>query len=261
MAVSGSRRTGGRPPVAGPESRRRALALAFVVAAAMLCASLPAFASPEASAARGKDKSMADGRRRMLAAAMGGLIGSAAMQDEAPAMIEFARKVAYPPINRKDKKRCQWQSSSMGQSNAARADGGIFDLRECDLKGTSAAGKDISGVLMNDGKFQEVDFQQTVMSKAIAEGADFSNANFRNAIADRVDFKKAKFNGAIFQNTVLTGSNFEDADLTDADFTDAYIAMFDVKPLCKNPTMKGTNPKTGADTFESAGCFNTGLAR
>lgn len=247
--------------MARPASHRRAVALAFVAAAAMLCASLPAFASPEAGAARGGDRSVADGRRRMLAAALGGLVGTAAMQDEAPAMIEFARKVAYPPIDRKNKKRCMWQSSSMGQSNAARADGGIFDLRECDLKGTSAAGKDISGVLMNDGKFSDVDFQQTVMSKAIAEGADFSNANFRNAIVDRVDFRKSNFRGAVFQNTVLTGSNFEDADLTNADFTDAYIAMFDVKPLCKNPTMKGTNPKTGADTFESAGCFNTGLAR
>merc|ERR1712228_951870 len=128
-------------------------------------------------------------------------------------------------------------------------------------KGTSAASKDISGVLMNDGKFSGVDFQQTVMSKAIAEGADFSNANFRNAIVDRVDFRKSNFQGAVFQNTVLTGSNFEGADLTNADFTDAYIAMFDVKPLCANPTMKGKNPKTGANTYESAGCDIGAFAR
>ncbi|CAK0901783.1 unnamed protein product [Prorocentrum cordatum] len=260
MTAPGCRRAGARPPAAGQAGRRRAAALALAAAAA-LCASPPAFASPEAGAERGRSRSAADGRRGLLAATLGGLIGSAAMQDEAPAMVEFARKVAYPPIDRKNKKRCVWQSSSMGQSNAARADGGIFDLRECDLSGTSAASKDISGVLMNDGKFSGVDFQETVMSKAIAEGADFSNANFRNAIADRVDFRNSNFQGASFQNAVITGSNFEGADLTNADFTDAYIAMYDVKPLCKNPTMKGTNPKTGADTYESAGCFNTGLAR
>ena len=48
--------------------------------------------------------------------------------------------------------------------------------------------------------------------------------------------------------------SFEEADLTDADFTDAYIGQFDQKRLCKNPKLKGENPKTGAPTRESAGC-------
>lgn len=38
-----------------------------------------------------------------------------------------------PPIDRKDPNRCQLQSSSMGQANAARDK--LYDLRECDLKG------------------------------------------------------------------------------------------------------------------------------
>lgn len=39
-----------------------------------------------------------------------------------------------------------------------------------------------------------------------------------------------------------------------ADFTDAYIGDFDIRNLCKNPTLKGENPLTGADTRLSANC-------
>jgi len=52
----------------------------------------------------------------------------------------------------------------------------------------------------------------------------------------------------------LTGTTFEGADLENADFTDAYIGSFDLRNLCKNPTLKGENPTTGADTKFSAGC-------
>lgn len=36
--------------------------------------------------------------------------------------------------------------------------------------------------------------------------------------------------------------------------TQAYMGDFDQKNLCKNPTLKGTNPVTNADTRLSAGC-------
>ena len=71
---------------------------------------------------------------------------------------------------------------------------------------------------------------------------------------DRAYFKGASFKGALFNNAVLSGSSFEDAVLTDADFTDAYLGQFDQKKICKNPTLSGENPKTGAPTRESAGC-------
>lgn len=48
-----------------------------------------------------------------------------------------------PPIDRKDTNRCQLVSSSIGQANAARDK--LYDLRECDLRGQSGAGKDLSG--------------------------------------------------------------------------------------------------------------------
>ena len=60
--------------------------------------------------------------------------------------------------------------------------------------------------------------------------------------------------GTLFNNAVLSGTTFEDADLTDSDFTEAYVGMFDQRKLCKNPTLKGENPITNADTRESAGC-------
>jgi len=49
-----------------------------------------------------------------------------------------------PPIDRKDVNRCQLLSSSIGQANAARDK--LYDLRECDLRGQSGAGKDMSGM-------------------------------------------------------------------------------------------------------------------
>lgn len=53
---------------------------------------------------------------------------------------------------------------------------------------------------------------------------------------------------------VLSSSSFENADLTDVDFTDAYIGQFDQRRMCKNPTLQGENPVTGAPTRASLGC-------
>jgi len=147
----------------------------------------------------------------------------------------------------------------MGQANAARDK--LLDLRECKMVGDSAADKDIAGALMDRGDFSKVDFTNSIMSKLVAENATFVGANFKNAVIDRATFDGSNLKGAIFKNTILTGSTFEGADLRDADFTDAAIAAFDIKVLCKNPTMKGTNPVTGEDTYDSAGCYNQGLAR
>ena len=33
------------------------------------------------------------------------------------------------------------------------------------------------------------------------------------------------------------------------------LGPFDLRNLCANPTLDGTNPTTGADTKESAGCL------
>ena len=51
----------------------------------------------------------------------------------------------------------------MGQANAARDK--LYDLRECDLRGQSAAGKDISGFIGSDADFSGVDFKEAQLSK------------------------------------------------------------------------------------------------
>ena len=91
---------------------------------------------------------------------------------------------------------------------------------------------------------------------AIHLGTDskFDGADFTNAIVDRASFKGSSVRGAIFKNAVLTGTTFEDADVEGADFTEAAIGDFDLRSLCKNPTLKGQNPVTGEDTRFSVGC-------
>jgi len=59
-----------------------------------------------------------------------------------------------------------------------------------------------------------------------------------------------------FINAVLSGTTFTDANLQDTDFSDAYLGPFDIKNLCANPTLLGTNPVSNKDSRESAGCLD-----
>ncbi len=86
--------------------------------------------------------------------------------------------------------------------------------------------------------------------------SNFMGADFTNAIVDRASFKGSTLKGAIFKNAVLTGTSFDEADVENVDFSDAYIGSFDIRNLCKNPTLKGENPTTRQDTRLSAGCTN-----
>lgn len=147
----------------------------------------------------------------------------------------------------------------MGQANAARDK--LLDLRECNMTGKSAEEFDMAGVVMSDGDFSNVNFKGATLTKAIAIKGNFENADLSNTIADRATFDGSNLKNSIWKNAVLTTSTFTDADLEGADFTDAFIEAYGVKPLCANPTVKGTNKKTGVSTFESIGCQNTGLAR
>lgn len=199
--------------------------------------------------------------RRQLLAALGGLAGAAVLEGLAPpaeAGLERQR-IAYPPINRQDKKRCIWKSSAMGQANAARDK--LFDLRECKMSGTDASDKDIAGVLMNEGEFKDVKFVNTIMSKAVAYNATFDGSTFQNAVVDRVTFDGSSLKNSIFVNTVLTGTTFDGCDLENADFSQAIYNQGNIRALCKNPTLKGTNPVTGADTYLSAGCDMQSMGR
>ena len=159
-----------------------------------------------------------------------------------------------PPIDRKDTARCQLKSSAMGQANAARDK--LYDLRECDLTKEDGAGKDISGVIGADADFSGVNFKEAQLSKGYLRNSKFIGTDFTNAVVDRVSFDGSDMRKAIFVNTVLSGTTFLESNLEDTDFSDSYLGPFDLKNLCSNPTLKGKNPKTGADTKASAGCFN-----
>ena len=71
---------------------------------------------------------------------------------------------------------------------------------------------------------------------------------------DRATFKGSSLRNAIFKNAVLTGTTFEDADVEGADFTEVAIGDFDLRSLCKNPTVKGQNAVTGEETRITLGC-------
>ena len=88
----------------------------------------------------------------------------------------------------------------------------------------------------------------------LTKASNFDGADFSNAIVDRANFQGSSLRGTIFNNAVLTGTTFDDADLENSDFTEAAIGTFDLRNLCKNPTLKGENPVTGADTRLSVGC-------
>lgn len=161
-------------------------------------------------------------------------------------------KFKLPPIDFSDKTRCSLNSSTIGQANAARDK--LYDLRQCKLSGASAPGFDLSGVIMTDTDVSKSDFKEAYFSKGYLHDSTFDGADFTNAIVDRASFKGSSLRGTIFTNAVLTGTTFDNADLENADFTDAYIGNFDIKNICKNPTLKGENPTTGADTRMSVGC-------
>lgn len=159
-----------------------------------------------------------------------------------------------PPIDYKDKTRCTIVSSSIGQANAGRDK--LLDLRECNVAGQSAEGKDLSGMIASGADFSGMNFKEAQISKAYAKNSKFIGCDFTNSVSDRVSFDGSDLSKSIFANAVLSGTTFVDANLKDTDFTDAYIGPFDLKSLCANPTLTGTNPVTGRDTKESAGCFS-----
>jgi uncharacterized protein YjbI with pentapeptide repeats len=77
--------------------------------------------------------------------------------------VATAQQYKLPPIDRRDANRCVLVSSSMGQANAARDK--LYDLRECDLRSQTAAGKDMSGMIASEADFSGVNFKEAQISK------------------------------------------------------------------------------------------------
>ena len=85
-------------------------------------------------------------------------------------------------------------------------------------------------------------FKEGQISKAYARNSKFIGCDFTNAVVDRASFDGSDLSKSIFANAVLSGTSFKGANLADTDFTDAYLGPFDLKNLCTNPTLSGTNP-------------------
>lgn len=162
------------------------------------------------------------------------------------------KEFKLPPIDFADKNRCVLSGSKMGQANAARDK--LYDLRQCKLSGAEASGLDLSGVIMSGTDVSKAKFVESYFSKGYLRDSNFEGADFTNAIVDRANFAGSSLRGAIFKNAVLSGTSFVDADVEGADFSEAALGDFDIKSLCKNPTLKGENPTTGEDTRFSVGC-------
>ena len=127
------------------------------------------------------------------------------------------------------------------------------DRRRGESGGLPADGFDLAGAIMSEADFTSASFRETVMSKAYARDSKFTNADFSNGVVDRVSFDGSDLRGAIFANAVLTGTSFTNANLEGADFSEAFIGDFELRNICKNPTLSGENAKTGAPTRASAG--------
>ncbi|CAB9498695.1 thylakoid lumenal 17.4 kDa protein [Seminavis robusta] len=187
--------------------------------------------------------------------AFSALLGFSMLMNPLPAAADGqTTKFKLPPIDVNDKSRCSFSSSSIGQANAARDK--LYDLRQCSLPNSKAPGFDLSGVIMTGTDVSGSNFKEAYFSKAYLHESNFDGADFTNAIVDRASFKGSSLKGTIFTNAVLTGTSFEDANVENTDFSEAYIGDFDIRFLCKNPTLKGENPVTGMDTRLSAGCKN-----
>ncbi|KAG4116301.1 hypothetical protein ERO13_D12G161000v2 [Gossypium hirsutum] len=104
-----------------------------------------------------------------------------------------------------------------------------LDLRFCDYTNekSNLKGKSVAAALMSDAKFDGADMSEAVMSKAYAVGASF-----------KVNFGKANLQGAIFKNTVLSGSTFDNAPLEDAVFEDTIIGYIDLQKLFTNTSIR-----------------------
>jgi len=229
-----------------------ALAFAGGVQAYVVSPALPTRAAPCATTVPALRMMAAAPDQHSIPARVANFVGSAAMAGSLLLPMTADAGFQLPPIDKNEKNRCEFKNSAMGQSNAAKDK--LYDLRECDMSGQDAKGYDIAGAIMLEGNFAKVNFKEVTMSKVLAQKANFEGADFSNAVMDRGTYKGSNFKGAILANTVLSGSDFTGADLTDTDFSDAYMGDFDNRNLCKNPTLTGENPVTGADTRASAAC-------
>jgi uncharacterized protein YjbI with pentapeptide repeats len=111
---------------------------------------------------------------------------------------------------------------------------------------------DFSGQTLIREEFTKVKLDKANFNNAYLEKANLHGADFTNGIAYLVDFRDADLSDAIFTDTMLLYSTFDNVEITGTDFTNAVLDGPELKKLCARAN--GVNSKTGVSTRESLEC-------
>ena len=81
------------------------------------------------------------------------------------------------------------------------------------------------GAELEDVSFQRADFKGVKFTKAIVKDCHLEFSDFRgtNTYLDYADMRESHFDGALFQNTICTGTDFRDAIFFDVDMVGAMM--------------------------------------
>ncbi|MGF1481461.1 MAG: pentapeptide repeat-containing protein [Cyanophyceae cyanobacterium] len=126
------------------------------------------------------------------------------------------------------------------------------ELSGRDFSGDTLRAAEFSNANLELANFSRTDLRGSILSASVATKANFHGADLSYGMADQIDFTGADLSDAVFVETIMLRSTFEDANITGADFTSAILDGDQVKKLCAKAT--GINSQTGVATRDSLLC-------
>ena len=127
----------------------------------------------------------------------------------------------------------------------------VQDLQP-DMHGRNLQQKEFLKATLEGFDLSETDLRGAVFNTANLQNANLSGADLEDVVAFASRFDQADLSNAVLRNAMLMNSKFAGAKIEGADFTDAVLDLPQQKALCARAS--GTNPRTGADTYDSLGC-------